>query len=445
MRFFAILVVAVFSFAKIPAQYDITLQIKGLENNKLQLAYYYEDKHYLVGDAQTDKKGKAQFTGDEKLARGIYLIILPEVPAYFDLLIADDQTFSLQTKADNILQNMKVKGCDENEIFFKHQKSQQIIRNQIKLKDSLMQEASGEDSVSLSKELELLYEKSDSLQNKIIRDYPDGFFTQLLRAMKAPEKDKDLWENIDFNETGLIRTPFFVSLINSHIARNIDKGTSNIITANDKLLQKAESNPEMRNYIAMKLLNFYRTHFKTGMNKVFVHLADNYFLNGEYEKHGELPPRLKELITKQRDLYKASFPGEKAKNIKVARMNGDSLSLYDSDAEYIFLYFWSTGCGHCKKSTKVLKENYELLKQKDVEIFALNTNETVLKILRKYNKEHPVPWEILHDIKNNSKFKQYFYVVNAPMMYVLGPDRIIRVELHGEAQIKEYIKRVKTE
>ncbi len=417
------------------AQYNITVKIKNLPPQKVQFAYYFEDKQYVVAEAESDAKGVVKFKGDDNLPRGIYIVAFAKTPAYFDLLISEEQNFTLKTDTAKLIENMRVEGSKQNALFYEHQR--EMLKQRMKFE--AVDKNIALDSVAKLAEFEILEKETERIQDVFIAKNPQAFMSKLIKAMRAPANETDMWADVDFSESGLIRTPFFVTLVRSHIARNVEKGADYINFENDQLLKKAALNPEMLEYLSFYLLNFYRTFQKAGMNKVFVHLADNYFLNG---KKSILDPKLEALIVEQADIFRASIVGAKARNVRVANLAGDSINLYDIAAETTLVYFWSTGCGHCKKSTEHLRNAYLKLQSLNIEVFALNTNETYLNILQKYATENPVPWQTYHDINGNARFKEYFYAVSAPMMYVLDKNKVIRAELHGEEQIAAFLEKL---
>ncbi len=418
------------------AQYNITVKIKNLPPQKVQFAYYFEDKQYVVAEAESDAKGVVKFKGDDNLPRGIYIVAFAKTPAYFDLLISEEQNFTLKTDTAKLIENMRVEGSKQNALFYEHQR--EMLKQRMKFE--AVDKNIALDSVAKLAEFEILEKETERIQDEFIAKNPQAFMSKLIKAMRAPANETDMWAEVDFSESGLIRTPFFVTLVRSHIARNVEKGADYINFENDQLLKKAALNPEMLEYLSFYLLNFYRTFQKAGMNKVFVHLADNYFLNG---KKSILDPKLEALIVEQADIFRASIVGAKARNVRVANLAGDSINLYDIAAETTLVYFWSTGCGHCKKSTDHLRNAYPKLQSLNIEVFALNTNETYLNILQKYATENPVPWQTYHDINGNARFKEYFYAVSAPMIYVLDKNKVIRAELQGEEQIRLFLEKLK--
>ncbi len=418
--------------------YEIKVKIKGLSTQKVQLGYYYEDKKYIVTEQVTDPKGNVTFSNNKPLLHGIYMLIIPEIPAYFDILIAKNQTFSITTKKEDITKYLKFTNSEENKNFYEYQRKVAKISAKLAKIDSV---TFYKDSVLAKQKIKAFEAEITTLGKLQIKNNPNSFFTNLLQAMEATS-DKNqthMWQDVNLKENGLIRTPFFKDLVYTHLVRLNHESAETIIRANKKLLDKTEKDGEMRNYIAFILLNFYRTNQQFGMNKVFVEIADNYFLNGN---SSTFSPKMLGIIERQRDIFKASFIGQVARNIKVANMKNDSIALHDIKANFTLLYFWSSGCGHCKKTSIEMKKYYPDLVKNNIKIVGLNTNETRLDMLEKYLKEKPVPWENYHDFKNNSRFKEYFYAVNAPQLFVLDKNKVIIRKINGLENITSFVKQI---
>jgi len=441
MKLITFISVFLFTFTSCSAQkqqgYSISVKLKGVNSEKVQLAYYYEDKQYIVQEKTSDSKGRVTFEGEKELLRGIYIIIIPSIQSYFDILIADNQNFSVKTERSDIHGKMKFTDSEENSNFYIYQHKVKLINEELIKIDSI---EFHKDSILAVEKIEKLEAQIEALNATQISNHPNSFFSALLNAMDAPsDKNTDLWKKVNLKEAGLIRTPFFKNVIFTHIVRLNESHANKVIAENKKLLARTEKDSEMRNYIAFKLLNFYRTNQRHGMNRVFVQLADNYFLNGNSTAYDA---KMMEIIKKQRDIFKASFIGETARNIKVQNMKGDSISLHDISADFTLVYFWSTGCGHCKKASTSIKEHYKSLKKHNVKVIGLNTNETSLVGIEKYLKEKPVPWQNCHDFTNSSRYKEYFYAVNAPQMFVLDKNKVIINQLNGADDIESFVKKL---
>ena len=56
--------------------------------------------------------------------------------------------------------------------------------------------------------------------------------------------------------------------------------------------------------------------------------------------------------------------GDKAPNFKVELSDGKQVSLSDYKGKYLFLHFWATWCGPCRKELPELQQFYQSLSRK---------------------------------------------------------------------------------
>ena len=94
--------------------YKIDVEISDLNDTEIYLGYYYGDKTYVRDTIKLDSKGKGTFQGDSLLDQGLYIIVMP-AKSYFDILIGEDQEFSVQTTSTDLVNNLKIKGSAENQ------------------------------------------------------------------------------------------------------------------------------------------------------------------------------------------------------------------------------------------------------------------------------------------------------------------------------------------
>ena len=80
------------STGQIKEGYEITLNISGLKDSTLFLAYHLGDKQYINDTIRLDNNGKAVFSGSVSLPQGIYMIVLPG-KQYFEILMSDRSAF----------------------------------------------------------------------------------------------------------------------------------------------------------------------------------------------------------------------------------------------------------------------------------------------------------------------------------------------------------------
>lgn len=438
-KIFIISIFVIFSFCNSNSQgYKIRIEVKGAENKDVWLVYYYEDQYGTVEKLQFDEKGIVTFTGDKKLDGGIYLISIDQT-GYFDFLVTEDQDFTLITDTTDFVLNMKVKGSEENSIFYEYQ--QEIAKKTIKKNELEKKKELTIDSTELKQidvEISIINNYLSNSWKETSEKYPNSFLSILLKAMNTFEATDidDPFGNVDFSEPKLIRTPFFYNIIRYHIATYIEAGSSKIIEENKKLLEKC-TNDTVYQYVATYLLNFYRTFIKAGINEVFVDLADNHFLNGNGYW---LDSTAVELISEQTEIFRASFIGQKAYDFKVLSTEGDSIQVLDFDTEFRFIFFWSIGCGHCEDAAKIVKQHREEIEAMNIDILGINTDIKQIENWKSYIEEQGFSWLQGVDIAENYRFKEYYYVASTPLLYVIDKNHIIANKMYGEDKIESFIK-----
>ena len=101
--------------------YEISVSISGLSDSTIFLAYHFGDKQYLKDTVILDNKGYGVFSGNELLSSGIYMIVLPG-KTYFEVLISNDQKFSISCSYSDYFNTLKFSGSEENSYFIDYQR-----------------------------------------------------------------------------------------------------------------------------------------------------------------------------------------------------------------------------------------------------------------------------------------------------------------------------------
>ena len=99
---------------------NIQLKVNGLSNEWVYLNNFQEDRRSKVDSALMDKEGNASFKSKD-LLEGYYYVILPD-SVVIDLLIGEDQVFSLTTNLTSPIADMQVEGSLENELLYNNLK-----------------------------------------------------------------------------------------------------------------------------------------------------------------------------------------------------------------------------------------------------------------------------------------------------------------------------------
>ncbi|MDB5228533.1 MAG: hypothetical protein JWN78_2726, partial [Bacteroidota bacterium] len=77
--------------------FNISITVKGMENQNGILAYYYGDKRFVKDTIRFDAKGNGVIKGKQDIPAGVYLIAFPSMRYNSMDLIIKEASFSLST------------------------------------------------------------------------------------------------------------------------------------------------------------------------------------------------------------------------------------------------------------------------------------------------------------------------------------------------------------
>lgn len=432
--------------------FKLTMKFSHYKPQKVRLTHFYEDKQYLDIDSAHQNGNTVWFEGQGELYPGIYSIILNDSGTSFEILVDHDNQFmTFKADVNDIQQTMKVSGSELNSRFFDYQRTMTDFNRRRANLDTLRRQAldttggrrpDSAKAEDYKSQADRIVEYIQDYTQKTIQDNKGNFLADMLDCMDAYEQPLEkMYDHINFAQKGLIRSPFLVKALFKHIARSIEDNQYEIIRKNDMLLAKTKVDDHMFHYVSGYLLNFYRTFFKGGINEVFVHLADNYFLNAPED---ELSPENRQMIQEQRDIFASSMVGSKAHPIRMRRtIEGDSIDVLSSHNGTIFLLFWSNGCGHCDTAEKKLMEVYDGLLKNNIKVISVNNDKHSYEVLRANAVKKDFPWTDVCDTDDaNSRYREYYYVVSTPIMYIIDTNKRIVQKCVGEDQIGEIAQRM---
>lgn len=155
--------------------YDIKIKINGLAEKQVILGHYLSKSMYPDDTTWLDNKGNGVLAGKKALPGGMYLIYLPN-SRYFEIIMGDDQTFSIEVDTTDFLNTLTIKGSEENQLFLDFQKYMVTLRKQA---DSLTQLLKNQPDEQMKKQLtEKLKKYNDdriARIEKIRKDHPAMF------------------------------------------------------------------------------------------------------------------------------------------------------------------------------------------------------------------------------------------------------------------------------
>jgi peroxiredoxin len=421
--------------------YNIKVRIAPLKDSLIYLANYFGDKQYIHDSAKCDANSWVTFKGKEKLAGGIYLVVMPG-KKYFELIIDKEQNFTAETDTIDPVKGMAVKNSNDNKIFYeylnfvvgKQKEAEQLQKGMANAKNK-------SDSTAIQTKLIETGSSVTSFKEKFIADNPDMLLSKVFNTSREPEVPpaptlptggidstfafkyykSHYLDNVDFSDARLLRTPLFHTKIDTYIKKLTLQHPDSIIETADYLVGKAKANKEVFKYVVWYITNQYETSNIMGMDAVFVHMGKKYYTKDQATWVDSLQ------LYKIQERVKILDPilvGKKVQNITLEDTSGVYKSIYNVKAKYTVLMFWDPDCGHCQKTVPKMQMLYEKVKQNGVEVYGINT-ETEMDKWKKFIREKKLTFINVADPKLHNNFRYEFDIASTPQIFLLDDTKTI--------------------
>lgn len=441
------------TFAQSPTA--ITVTVEGFEGEEAYLAYYYADKQY-ISDTASASNGTFTFEREEALDGGIYLVVLPPDNNYFEIIVDQDQVFSVKTSTEDLVANMKITGSEDNQVFYG---DIQYLGKQRSKMEALSAEAAETPEGSaahtaIQDKISALNTEVQTQRLKVVEDHPDMLYAKIIQAMKEPEIPAEVeaegqeatffWyrdaflQTVDFQDKRLLRTPVMWNKVTTYLDKLTYQVPDSINKSADDMIERARGNDDVFQYLVINILNKYANSKIMGMDAVYVHLVEKYYMSGDAFWADE------EQVNKMAERALAISPtivGRKAPNFRVQDTEGNWQHLHGVQGKYTILYFWDYDCGHCKTVTPKLGELYPDYIAHDVKLFALSINGDV-EIWKEKLKEYGLDQGInVQDHTRQSGFDSMYDIRSTPRIFILDEDKNIIAKQISVDQVREILDR----
>jgi peroxiredoxin len=458
--------------------YKIQVKINGLKDTTLLLGHHFGNKKYVVDTIRLNARGEGAFTGDSLLDGGIYLVITPSLN-YFEIILDKEQEFSLSTDTIDLLKNLKITGSRENQQFNDYQyfmvenqqkaaKARKLYERSKKMVDSsstTIDKKKYQDSIDIAKkDLSLRDSLVKQKWDDIIVNTPDALLASVLKAMKdldvppAPKNEKGIvtdssfqyryykthfLDNINLADHRLLRTPILESKIDEYLDKVCIQIPDSLAKDVDKVVDLARSNDKVFKYVVQHVFNKYNNPKIMGMDRLFVHISDKYYLSGvAYWSKSDTAfiNKLKDRVSKE----KPNLIGEVAPELRLFDLKGNLVSLHSIAADYIVLYFFDTECGHCKKIIPEWKKIYEEKKFADKKIVTILVETQVNKPkLQEFIESQGLQNTIVaYDPYQVTNFRNLYDIYSTPVPYVLDKNKKIIAKRIDPETIADFLEKM---
>lgn len=449
--------------------YHIQITVPKMPNQKVILANYFEGKVYAVDTAQLNTSGKGAFQkNNKKLARGMYLLLFSP-SNYFDLIIGDHQHFSILTDTLNILETIRFEGSPENQAFLEFQQFMTAQNRKTKQLSDALNKDPNKNSPEVRKKYTGQFHQADQEVRAYIahicKQYPGSalaIFANFTLSPSIPDYSKEVpedakdrnieiqkrgylynkahyWDYTDFKDSTLIRTPIFKNKLDDYFNNMILMHPDTVYKEAVYLIEKSRSCKAMFRYLVSYCFNFAVESKIMGMDAAFVYIAKKYYLSGQADW---IDQATREKIEREVILTQYNLIGMKAQELKLPTMDGDWVSLYETEAPFTLLLFWESDCGHCKKQVPQIKT--QLVDQfgpYGFKVFAVHTQNEKDK-WTKFVTDHDL-FDFINcwDPNNQTNFRVYYHIESTPVMYLLDKNKKIIAKKLDIEQLEDMLTR----
>ena len=414
---------------------DFTVKVRGAQPGLSNLIGFYAEEHFRADTTRIQADGTIRFQKPEGYPQGFYYVSYAE-NQYVQILLSEDQTFTIEADVSDIVGTIKVSGSDDIEAFYANQKFEQnynaeygALGQQLKAAEGTANEASLK-----AKQKEMLAGRQAHLDG-LFNKYPNSLFAPFKRAGQNPAVREDVaddkkvffyrkefWDNVDFSDKRLLRTP----VINNKLKRYFDELTAqnpdSILSSAYNLVDRTIPHPEYNMFFVNWLMRKYEPGKVTLMDAEAIHVR----LTQKYiTKERAFWADSMEVYALQNRAYEMgqSLVGMPGPNVTAQDLNGTTHTLLDKTADYIVVYLFTPSCEHCQEQTPKLIDWYNEWKNKGADVYAIAID-TDEQELGDYVKKTGMPFTYIYDSTNRSIYAKY-YVNVTPELYVLNKERKI--------------------
>ena len=331
--------------------YKIDIQIDEFQQDKAYLAYYLGDSQF-VKDTAVVEDGQFKFQGEEKLEKGIYLVVLPPDNQSFELIIDQDQQFSLTTSMDDLVENLEVTGSAENELFIREIHLKTPIIEKIRAIDEQIKTTEDETLVTqLEQKQKELRQSIVERENFIISEYPNERYSKLTSATRDPLIPEELegearfyyyfnhyFDSIDLSDSFFLRTPILYNKVRTYLETLTVQHQDSLSQSVDRVAQLTKANDEIYQWAMIYMVNKYAKSNIVGQDAVYCHIVEHYYAKGLCPWIGdERLQKMKNQVAK----LKPTLLHSPAPQLSATDRKGKSQTLELLEGNFVVLYFWN--------------------------------------------------------------------------------------------------------
>lgn len=456
--------------------YRIELSAKGMAHDTVILGEYFTSRMIPKDTVVLDNKGHGIFEGPDAFKGGLYLIYFDQ-NYFFDFLLDDQQQLSITTDTSDFIGKTSFKQSPNNDRFWEYKQLLKESRERASLlRKELSQAEQAADSARIQEQLNALDSHMEQFYSDLVSSSPDLFVSTFLAATRDPVPPEDILtgspreidsirymyyvrhylDHFDVSDVRLLHTPLFDNKVKTYISRVVPQHPDSLKQAVDFLIAQSRADEEIFRYMLITLFNHFAESKFMGMDAVYFHIAENYYIPEATWSNAAFLEKLKENL----EANKPTLIGETAPNIPMRKIPpehfqmaaldsaikndphiGENFFIHDVQARYTILYFWEGDCGHCKTSTPALYEVYQRLKEKGVEVISVHVINSVegKNIWVDFINEHQMYDWINCWSPYSNDFRKIYNLQSFPQLFIMDASKKIIAKKVSPEQAEDII------
>ena len=433
--------------------YHISLKMPGATDSVVYLAHYYgkgRPSIFKTDSARIDKNGNAELKNiSEDFIGGIYIIYLSDLQTNFEVLLNKGDDLTIVAPKNAIPDNIEFSGSPENVRFSAYLRylTTYHAQDEVIRKEFALATTAG-DTAAVRIKAQAAADKLKNYREEYSRKYPGTLLSKIFSAMELPDipkgehyladgKTKDstfayrqykshYWNGFDLTDDRLIYTPLYDARLEEYFTKLVVPFPDSLKREADLLLTKTKGTKDMFRYTLWWLTRYAENSKVMGLDEVFVHLVENYYMKGDAFW---LKPEELEKYTDRASHIAPNVLGNIAPTISLPDVRtGKTQKLQEIKAKFTVVVFYSPTCGHCRHELPLLDSVYEaILKSKGVKIYSVATEEadtTINNFLIEQDLEKK--WINTWDPQRTGNWHDKYDVYSTPTVYLLDEQKIIR-------------------
>jgi peroxiredoxin len=439
----------------------LTFKITGYTEGYAKLVGNYADANYLADSAKINADGSIVFAKEGGYSAGLFYMMLPD-ESYIQMLVPDKNDIHVTaTKGDFVGSAQAMQSLD-NQLFFEGQRKQANIEKRFNAAGAEMKKypRGSADFNKWQQEQNAILAERDAIVESLKQQYPNAFYTKFklagqnskLRPAYRPEGGldtnmtmynyrQDYWNDFDFSDGRLVRTPVFQNKLKKYIQELTPQLADSVIKSADFLIGKCAANDDLYK-VAVNWIGY---NYKPTIGKimdceaVYSHLVLKYFKEGS-GKLLNIPEEDIQSARKTASGMPASLIGKIGQDVLAVDKNNVTRSIYGLKANFIAIYIYNPDCEHCQEETPRLRKVYDQYKSRGLEVFSIASNAKDKKEWQDFAQKYGINWVDVWDQSLSSRYHEKYYIDITPELYLLDRNHKIIAKNLKPLQLPEVLE-----